>query len=225
MARKRSAATATRNTTCAAQLTAEREPTKLEPKTDKLYTGSSDLIPEIRLEFPHLFEVQVLKEISGRGAELRYFPAARHQGCDGVLLQVTSEDAAPWSGLFAAQPSGQYRSGVYSCPDPNALCIVSNGAGYVLDVRDPDGYQEIPISPVLDVVPGIDAGLLVLANYTDVLAWGRSGRRWLAERVSFDGIRNLQIEGGVLRGLVWSPVDGERSFVLDLATGTPRPSG
>jgi hypothetical protein len=114
---------------------------------------------------------------------------------------------------------------VYSCPDSNALCVVSNGSGYVLDVRDPEGYQELPIFPVLDVVPGTDAGLLVLASYTDVLAWDRSGRRWLAERVSVDGIRHLQVDGGMLRGLAWSPVHNEHPFALDLATGAARSSG
>lgn len=189
----------------------------------RLYTDSSDLIPEIRLEFPHLFELEVVREIPGRTEKLRYFPAARHHDCDGILLRVTPNGAAPWNGLFAGQPSGRYKSGVYSCPNANALCVVSNGAGYVLDVRDPDGYQEIPISPVLDVVPGIGVGILVLANYTDVLAWGHSGRCWLAERVSFDGIRNLRVEGGTLRGLSWSPVDDEQPFALDLSTGTRLP--
>jgi hypothetical protein len=184
--------------------------------------SSEDLSPEVRLEFPHLYGVEVLKEIPGRGQEVRYFPAARTHGCDGLLLRVTPIHAAPWSGLFAVQPSGRYKSGVYSCPDANALCVVSNGAGYVLDVRDPDGYQDVPITPVLDVVPGKDAGLLIFANYTDLLAWGLSGRQWLAERVSFDGIRNLQIDVPVIRGLAWSPVEGELLFALDLTTGTSR---
>lgn len=192
---------------------------KSESKTGESYTGSSGPIPEIRLEFPHSFEVEVLREIPGREAALRYFPAARRHGCDGILLRVTPETADPWAGLFAAQPSGKYKSGIYSCPDPNAMCVVSNGAGYVLDVRDTDGYQELPISPVLDVVRAVDVGLMVFANYTDVLAWGRSGKRWLDERISFDGIQHLHVGGTTLRGLAWSPVDGEQPFALDLATG------
>ncbi len=188
---------------------------------DKSYAGCSDQInPEISLEFRRMFEVKVLSEVPGQGAELHYFPPARYHGCDGLLLHVTPVSAASWSGLFAAQPSGRYKSGVYSCPDPNVVCVVSNGAGYVLDVRNPDGYHEVPISPVLEVVSAVDAGVLVIANYTDVLAWNRSGKRWLAERVSFDGIRNLQVQGGAVRGMAWSPVDGDHAFTLDLATGS-----
>jgi hypothetical protein len=194
---------------------------KLEPRTGKLYVDSSGLIPEIRLEFPHLFQVEVLRELPGQAAGLHYFPAARHHDCDGVLLRVTPDGMAGWSGLFAAQPSGRYKSGVYSCSDANALCVVSNGAGYMLDVREPDGYQEISTSPVLDVVAAVEAGVLVFANYTDVLAWDGKGRRWLAERVSYDGIRDLHADGGALRGLAWSPTDGEHPFTLDLATGSP----
>src|SRR5690348_16637351 len=177
---------------------------KSESKTGRSHTGSSDPTPEIRLEFRGMFEVEVLNELPGQGAELHYFPPARSHGCDGVLLRVTPAGAASWSGLFAAQPSGRYKTGVYSCPDPNALCVVSNGAGYMLDVRDPEGYQEIPVSPVLHVVPAVKVGVLVFANYTDVLAWDSKGRRWLAERVSYDGIRDLHVDSGVLRGLAWS---------------------
>lgn len=72
---------------------------------------------------------------------------------------------------------------------------------------------------MLDVVPSIESGLLILANYTDVLAWDRSGKRWLAERVSFDGIRDLQVLNGAPQGLAWSPTDGEQPFVLDPITG------
>ncbi len=191
----------------------------MDSKAGKSHTGSSDLIAEIQLTFPHLFDVQVLREIPGGAAELRHFPAARLHDCDGVLLRVTPKSGAAWSGLFAALPSGRYKTGVYSCPDANSMSVVSNGAGYVLDVREPDGYQEISISPVLDVVPAQDAGLLVFANYTDLLAWDHTGKRWLAERVSFDGIRNLQIEGTTLHGLAWSPMDGEHRFAIDLFTG------
>ena len=148
-----------------------------------------------------------------------YFPPARSHDCDGVLLRVNPDGELSWRGLFAAQPSGRYKTGVYSCPDANALCVVSNGAAYVLDVTDPGGYEEIPISPVVDVVPDRDAGLLIFASYTDVVAWGSSGKRWLAERVSFDGIRDLRTNGGLLHGVAWSPVDGDHPFVLDLATG------
>jgi hypothetical protein len=197
----------------------------LESKGDKLNTGSLDQTTRICLGFPHSFEVQILKEIPSREGELRYFPAGRHHDRDGVLLRVTPEGAEPWNGLFAARPSGRYKTGVYSCPDPNGLCVVSNGAGYVLDVRDPDGYQELPISPVLEVLPGADVGLLLLANYTDVLAWDHSGRRWLAERVSSDGIRHLQVVGETLRGMAWSPAHDEHPFVLDLATGDSRVVG
>lgn len=189
----------------------------------KSFTGSSDPInAELHLEFPHSFEVQFLQETLGTG--LRYFPAARHHDCDGLLLQVVPGSAHPWSGLFAAKPSGHYTNGVYSCPDANSLCVVSNGAGYLLDVRDPDGYQEIPISPVLHVIAEPDTGLLVFANFTDVLAWGRSGKQWLAEHVSFDGIQNLRTETGILRGVAWSPMDGEHPFALDLATGAASPA-
>lgn len=155
----------------------------------------------------------------GRRADLRYFPAARLHDRDGVMLKVTPHTAASWIGVFAAEPKGRYKSGIYSCPDANALCVISNGAGYTVDVRDPDGYEELPIFPVLEVLPGKDPGLLIVVNYTDVLAWGLSGEQWCAERVSFDGIRDLRIEGRFLHGLAWSPMKGECPFTLDLATG------
>jgi hypothetical protein len=157
--------------------------------------------------------------------DLHYFPPGRLHNQDGVLLRVIPELGVPWTGVFASEPSGRYKTGVYSCPNPNSFCVVANGAGYMLNANDPMGYEELPISPILTIVPETEAGLLIMANYTDVLAWDDAGRRWLAERVSFDGIKNLEIKSGAVCGMAWSPVDGDYPFALELATGTRRSLG
>ncbi|HEX5234631.1 MAG TPA: hypothetical protein VFW25_04795 [Silvibacterium sp.] len=95
----------------------------------------------------------------------------------------------------------------------------------MLDAHNPVGYEELPISPVLAIILETEAGLLIVANYTDVLACDKAGRKWLAERVSFDGIKNLEIKSGTVCGMAWSPVDGDHPFALELATGARRTSG
>jgi hypothetical protein len=186
-----------------------------ERKAARLSTDSLDLI---NLEFPHSFQVQVLNEIPGGPAPLKYFPAARNHDNDGVALRITPDGASSWCGIFAPQSNGLYKTGVYSCPNPNQLCVASNGEAYMLDVRDADNYQQLSISPVREVVCATSSGVLVLADDTDIAAWDRSGRIWI-ERVSFDGIRGLHVDGDNLQGVAWSPESGEHPFTVNLMTG------
>lgn len=192
-----------------------------ESKTDRSSIDSLGQIKvDIYLDFPHDYIVRTLDELPNSAQRPHYFSAARGNQPDRVSLQVTPKGAASWIGLFAGEPSGSYRTGVYTTADPCSLLVVCNGTGYVVDVRNPEQYQVLPISPVLEVLCATNAELLIMANYTDLLAWGRGGLQWRTDRVSYDGIRNLNLSVDVIRGLAWSPVDGDFPFALDLLSGS-----
>jgi hypothetical protein len=68
-----------------------------------------------------------------------------------------------------------------------------------------------------------ERGLLVFADYLVLTAWGRNGKLWATERLSWDGLRITEVTADEVRGFGWeAPADREVAFVVDLATGRHR---
>ena len=66
-----------------------------------------------------------------------------------------------------------------------------------------------------------DRRLNVLSgHHVSILAWGRDGEAWESDRLSWEGITNLRIEGKILHGEGWDLMtDKTLPFALDLDTG------
>ena len=78
----------------------------------------------------------------------------------------------------------------------------------------------IPYRPVLQVLPAVEANLLLFVSHHSILAWGRGGQAWESEKLSDEGVTITGVEGSVLRGLGWEMrTDKETQFTLDLRTG------
>jgi hypothetical protein len=171
------------------------------------------------------------------------------RGALEVLVQPGSPEALPFLATCAlgfrdpATPTG-----IWSCPDPDWLCAVSGGYAYLIDVSYPESFIMLRYRPVLEVhcyLPDKDCtsaagdytlsaadcdfadtdctssrGLLLFAGHHSILAWGREGEAWESDRLSWEGITNLRIEGNTLRGEGWDLMtDKDLPFMLDLATG------
>jgi len=94
----------------------------------------------------------------------------------------------------------------------------------VLDVHCylPDFLDNLPDSlhKMHDELPVLQSGLLLFAGHHSILAWGRDGEAWESDRLSWEGITNLRIEGNTLHGEGWDLMtDKDLPFALDLATG------
>ena len=66
-------------------------------------------------------------------------------------------------------------------------------------------------------------GALLFCNGLNFEALRKDGLWWRSPRVSWDGIRNIRIEGAVLRGKAFDPTARENAwsdFTVDLMTGT-----
>jgi len=132
-------------------------------------------------------------------------------------------------------------SGIWACPDPKWLCAVSGGYAYLIDTAAPQRFTMLRYRPVLailpypadsssetaDELPGTAVAghfrhdkLLLFAGHHSILAWGLDGEAWESERLSSEGLTNLRIEDGILRGEGWDlRTDRDVPFALDLMTG------
>jgi len=138
--------------------------------------------------FAHDYRVEEVIELGmGSGLEKHfYFPSASEQGGrDGVLLRIIPVTGTSWVGTFGfGSEIPKAITGVYSCPDPESLCVIAKGEGYLVNVTEPTVWQEIDVYPILDIRVIGELELLVFADFTGIAAYGRNGHRWTTKNLS-----------------------------------------
>lgn len=161
---------------------------------------------------------------SAQTSPRHFFPGNTAAGQDGLLVRVTPADGAPWLGMFAfGNVKGDGVSRVLAMPDPERLCVVSRGAGYLVSVRDPSVWEEVQAMPVTDVRAVPSAGIVVFADYTELVAYGAEGPRWRTKRLSWDGLNIVQVTERSIIGEYWDMrTDGRQAFEVDLVTGAQK---
>jgi hypothetical protein len=111
-------------------------------------------------------------------------------------------------------------TGVWSTPNQEEICAVSGGYAYLIDTTVPERFTMLACRPVLEVRPLPAQSLLLFVSHRSILAWGRGGQAWHAERLSAEGVAIVSIDGSVLRGIGWDLITAkEIPFALDLGTG------
>jgi hypothetical protein len=174
--------------------------------------------------FPRRYEWEVVDELPGGGAQPHYyFPGGTlASGGDGVVVRIAPAGAAIWFGTFAFGKYGMTAATkILSMPDPGKLCVVSCGAGYIVSVQDPRSWESVKAIPVIDVRPIAGAGLVVFANFTELVAYGTEGVRWRTKRLTWDSMKLIDVTDEKIVGEYWDIRSEEtRTFEVDVATGT-----
>lgn len=152
------------------------------------------------------------------------FPLYCFPGCfqggwvNGVAIEFSDFG---WCGSFAygdISPNGV--SGVYRHPDKSKLLVVSKGHGFIVDPGAPQNTVEIKEQPIMGVVYCEDYGLVVIYDFVRFTAFGRNGKVWKTEALSYDGLTLKSVTKGIILGEAWSaPLDKWVEFSLDLKTG------
>lgn len=179
---------------------------------------------DIDFSFPHRFACEVLDELPGGPAPRHYFPRDQAAGQDGVVARVRPETGEAWIGMFVFGKFGKAGvTRVLSMPDPEKLCVVARGAGYVVTAAKPDVWETVRAIPVVDVRALARAGLVVFANYTELLAFGEQGVKWRTKRLAWDGLKIVAVGDRTIVGEYWDiREEATQRFEVDLGTGTAR---
>ncbi|MGO8756580.1 MAG: hypothetical protein ACLQG3_00505 [Terracidiphilus sp.] len=177
------------------------------------------------LSFPHRWSAELLSARPPILPQRRFvYPRAAEEVERGALEVLVRPEAAGAESFLATCALG-FRdpaapSGLWSTPEPEKLCAVAGGYAYLIDTAAPERFAMIPYRPVLQVLPVVEAGLLLFAGHRSILAWGGDGQAWESEKLSDEGVTIVSVESGVLRGVGWEMrSDRERPFVLDLSSG------
>jgi hypothetical protein len=180
---------------------------------------------EIDFTFPRAYEVEEVRELPGTGklnVPVIFFPRPESRPeHDGLWLRISAMSGRKWIGVFkfgySAPPAF---SRVVSSPDPNRVCVLSNGAGYVVTADEPDIWARIPVTPVREVRSVPEEGLLILADFIRLAALDRNGLAWRSPRVCWDGLKIVTITGETIEGTGYDPTNSHESrFLVDLKTG------
>ncbi len=181
--------------------------------------------PIIELCFPHTWIAEIL---SARPLILPQrsfvYPQAAEEverGALEILIRPAGDGAQPFLATCALgfrDPSAP--TGLWSCPNPEEICAVSGGYAYLIDTTAPERFTMLPLRPVMQIKPVLEANLLFFAGHHSILAWGRDGLAWQSGKLSDEGVTITGVEGDTLRGMGWEMrTDRETPFALDLKTG------
>ena len=135
-----------------------------------------------------------------------------------MIVEIEATKAPAWQGVFAhgdARANGATE--LRSTPAENVLCVVARGAGYLVDCTTPSRSEAIECAPIVGVHAIADEGVLVFHDHLRFVAYGQNGLAWKSARVSWDGIRNVRIDGRRIRAEVWNaPTDAFIETELEL---------
>jgi hypothetical protein len=135
----------------------------------------------------------------------------------GLVVEVSPADGPSWVGNFVRGLSNFDLALVH--PNARDALVIAGGQGYVVD-------------PGLQAVTEIFGGAIVDAFRHPAQEWlilndqeirfvalGPSGWVWKSRRVSWDGLRDLHVDGESISGKAWAPGDTWEPFEVDLNTG------
>ncbi|MGA8409364.1 MAG: hypothetical protein WB680_19485 [Candidatus Acidiferrales bacterium] len=182
---------------------------------------------EIDLRFPHSYEVQELAELPGTGKlsfPLIFFPPPlTRPEHDGLWITVKPANGKQWIGDFKfGYTSPPAFSRVISSPDPSRVCVIANGAAYLVNADIAEEWERIPIIPVLDLRQLPEHGLLIFSDFTALAAYSSAGFLWRSPRVCWDGLKIVRVTDNTIEGIGDDPTNStthESRFVVDLKSG------
>jgi hypothetical protein len=183
-------------------------------------------MPEVNLSFPHAWRAEILAARPMILPPRHYVYPREVEEIERGALEIDVRTAADAVQPFLATCALGFRdpivpTGIWSAPNPHEMCAVSGGYAYIIDTTSPERFTMIPYRPVLQVLPAVDAGLLLFVGSRTILAWGRDGQAWESPKLSDEGVTIGGTSDGTLRGLGWDMfTDREVRFSVDLETGS-----
>jgi hypothetical protein len=188
-----------------------------------------DSAPILDLTFPHDWQATVLNR-RPLIAPSRHFvyPREVEEIERGALELIVRPNAdAEFLATFAlgfADPA--VPTGVWACPNPQWLCAVAGGYAYIVNTTDPHQWEMVEYRPVLAVTAILSQRLLLLSGHQSLMAYGPDGKAWETGRLSWEGIKILEVREASLTGLGWDLItDQEFEFEVNLKNGEHKRRG
>ena len=117
---------------------------------------------------------------------------------EGFVVRFTDSRGRQWVGNF--QPGLAGVSEAIEHPDGQRVMVFAEGQGYVVDPDDP--AHRSYCGGNVESIMRVPAAGVILGNGLWFEAIGPSGPLWTSDRISWDGMRGLGVEGQIGRAHV-----------------------
>lgn len=137
---------------------------------------------------------------------------------EGLVVRFYPKASESWVANFFGD-RGMACNAVLDHPNGTDVIVVAGGEASIVDPE---------VRGIRERIPGEIKGFMALPSLNSVLFWGftdfsaikADNSRWLSPRISWDGLRNMQVHGTELAGEAYTPIeDAWVPFKLDLLTG------
>lgn len=176
---------------------------------------------ELDLSFPTNYICEVLLELPNGKLKHYFYPNGTTEGGkDGILISIYPH-RDKWLGTFYGEVlSSKSLNKVLSWPDPDKICVVSLGTGFIVDVNNPEKFEIVDLVPLLQVISSKEHGLIIFASYTNLIAYNRNGVLWKTNRISWDGLKITGLSESFLEGEYQDiRSDSDVNFKVNLSSG------
>jgi|SRR5437762_3337121 len=137
-----------------------------------------------------------------------------------LVIKVLPNAAEPWVGFFACESRGLL-VGLYACPNPEHLLVVTGIEAYLLRVNQPQDKRRLAVHPITAANRPSGTDLVVVGSFTELAAIDAFGLLWITDRLFND---DLELTAGppgkvYVQGSRADPSIDPEVLTIDPATG------
>ena len=160
--------------------------------------------------FPTNYSITADASLPSSGGAVTKFKHGRAEnagiGMDGPLLRIEPRNQAPWLAVFArGYPSGDVVDGIFATPNPDVVCVVSEGAGYWVDTIK-HSSADVRAFPIRQIEMAAD--FLIFADFTKLVAYSSGGLAWTSQRIVSDRLRITRVSADLIECIGWDALSG-----------------
>lgn len=135
---------------------------------------------------------------------------------EGFVAEFVPTGGQAWIGNF--QRGLTNFDQVIEHPNGSSVIVIAGGECYIVDPEAKRSIENFG-GDLISAWEIPDHDLVVLGSPINFEAIGSSGRSWQSKRISWDGFRNISLNGMTLTGEAWGFEDIWIPFTLDITTG------
>ena len=135
----------------------------------------------------------------------------------GLTVRFYKDDKSDWVANF--KPGWTGFNAIFEFDNRQNVLVIAGGTCYIMN---PNYTKPIEVFGVgYETVIKTLGGRLILQDLTDISIIEPNGEHWDTERISWDGLKDLKLEGNLVTGLSFDPMNDKEEwvkFVVDLET-------